>query len=125
MLSTYIYSSANDDQSYLSEKKRVSEDIAAAFRSAFDQWAGKDKSEKDWESSFHLLVDKIASLGIFLFSQPSVFFFDWEMSSEDRSARLIPVSPRFLRVFDDEAQFRELSDHMIPMKCGKVFATRK
>lgn len=56
-----------------------------------------------------------------MFSQPSVFFFNWEMTAEDESARLVPVTPRLLRVFDDAAQFREISDHMISMKCGRVF----
>lgn len=121
VLSAYLHPNSANDQIYLDEKRQLSEEVAADFQSAFDQWLEEDKLQDDWKASFHLLIDKTATLGVFLFSQPSVFFFDWDMTPEDESAKFIPVTPRLLRVFDDAARFRDFADHMIPMRCGRVF----
>lgn len=42
------------------------------------------------------------------------------MMAEDESAGLIPVSPRVLRVFDNEAQLKVVADHLVAIKCAKV-----
>ena len=66
------------------------------------------------------LLEKAASLGIFLFSQPSVFLFDWQVSAKELQTHGFPVWPRMLRIFDNNAQFRDPADLMIAMKFGII-----
>jgi hypothetical protein len=68
------------------------------------------------------LLEKAASLGIFLFSQPSVFLFDWEVSAKELQTHGFPVWPRMLRIFDHNAQYRDPADLMIAMKFGIIVA---
>lgn len=68
------------------------------------------------------LLEKAASLGIFLFSQPSVFLFDWQVSAKELQTHGFPVWPRMLRIFDNNAQFRDPADLMIAMKFGIIVA---
>lgn len=122
VLSAYIRSDAGDDPNYLNERQHVIEEVIEHFEQAFQYWFNKERTEADRRAAFRQSLEMTGSLGIFLFSQPAVFFFDWEMTSKDRSALLIPMWPRLLRVFDNNAQFKEVSDHLIPMKCAAIFS---
>lgn len=121
VLSGYIRSDILDDPNFIREKSETSERIAAIFEQAFQYWIQRHKSSRDRVAAFRHLIDRAANLGVFLFSQPSVFFFNWEMTRKDHARKLVPVWPFLLRVFDNNAQLRAISDVMIPMKLVAVF----
>lgn len=121
VLSAYIRSDIEHDLNYMNERNKAAQSIVTMFGPAFEQWSNENRSQADWTTSLIHLLERASSLGIFLFSQPSVYFFDWEMTDRDQTARLLPIWPRMLKVFDEEARLKDISDHMIVMRCGRVF----
>lgn len=121
ILTAYIHSNVENDPEYNEEKREFTDEIVEKFGVAFDHWSNTDTTLENRTTALRQLLEKAASLGIFLFSQPSVFYFDWEMTPQDQQARLIPLNPRLLRVFDNEAQLKVVADHLVPMKCARLF----
>lgn len=91
------------------------------FERAFQHWIQRPRSSTHRQSTFRQLLDRAAKLGMFLFAQPSVYFFTWEMTPQNHARKLIPTGPCMLRVFDNNAQLRPISDIMIPLKLCAAF----
>jgi hypothetical protein len=122
VLSAYIRSDVQKDcHSHLAREGLV-DDVAASFSAAFEYWARPERSPDQRFKMLVELLEKAANLGIFLFSQPSVFLFDWEVSAKELQTHGFPVWPRMLRIFDNNAQFRDPADLMIAMKFGIIVA---
>ena len=62
------------------------------------------------------LLRRAADLGILLSTQASTFLFDWKMQSVQSNDIEIPIWPRMLKVYDEEARELDPAQHMFKMK---------
>ena len=62
------------------------------------------------------LLRKAADLGILLSTQASTFLFEWKMQSVQSNDIEIPIWPRMLKVYDEEARELDPAQHMLRMK---------
>jgi hypothetical protein len=66
------------------------------------------------------LLRKAADLGILLYTQASTFLFDWKIQSAHATEIEIPIWPRMLKIYDEEARELDPAQHMFKMKTERA-----
>lgn len=89
---------------------------ASAFSLAFSPWENPGTEPGARLSNLKVIFNKAADLGILMFSQPSVFRFDWKPGEVKMKPNKIVVSPELLKVADENAMTLLRAQKMIKIK---------
>jgi hypothetical protein len=115
-LSHYIRPNVTDDQYYLRQRNRAIEKVVIKIEAAFAHWQNESRSSDQRISTLMSLLQNAADLGILLSTQASTFLFDWKMQPVQSNDIEIPIWPRMLKVYDEEARELDPAQHMFKMK---------
>lgn len=93
---------------------------ASAFSQAFSPWENPGTEPGARLSNLKVIFNKAADLGILMFSQPSVFRFDWKPGEAKMKPDEIVVSPELLKVADENAMALPRAQEMIKIKLSAL-----
>lgn len=119
-MSHYIRPNVTDDQNYLRERDDAIDTVAISIEAAFIHWENGSRPDSQRISTLVSLLRKAADLGILLFTQASTFLFDWKIQSAQANENEIPIWPRMLKIYDEEARDLDPAQHMFKMKTGRA-----
>lgn len=112
VLSAYLYRDSSSDSVYVSTRDERIDTFVRSVSRAFYPWAkpGKDRSQL----TRHLtsIIQNAIEKGILLFSQPSMFEFNWGTCYDPKKRQLV-VSPALVKVADENAQKLQKPQNMI------------
>ncbi|KAK6373146.1 hypothetical protein LTR64_005067 [Lithohypha guttulata] len=88
----------------------------------FSPWEQKLYAQDNRQPALENLLERTAQLGVLLFSQPCTFQFAWQVKPNATTDFEIAISPRLLKINDEEANELERSQLMINIKtCRSSF----
>ena len=100
VLTPYLHLSFSDNTVYNAQVNEKIHHMATSFSNAFAPWRnGKYRSE-DRVRNLCKILNQAAKLGIWLFSQPSAFRFDWPTGTP-QSTRGLTVLPGLVKETDE------------------------
>ena len=99
-LTAYLYSNS-PDTAYRARVDEQIQNMATSFSNAFAPWRNRKYRSKDRVRNLSEILKQAADLGIWLFSQPSAFRFNWPTSTP-RSASEITVLPGLVKETDEK-----------------------
>ena len=96
-----IHPEPTRDAAYVAQRDRQIKETVQSFAKAFAPWKITGYKDEERARSLSSILEDAASLGIFLFSQPSTLEFHWPAAGEVRSGGIV-VSPALLKVTDEK-----------------------
>lgn len=115
-LTAYLRPNTLEDTAYIAQRERQINIIVQNFSIAFAPWQNPRYDDEERVHSFVALLKDAADKGIWLFSQPSEFQFQWPKLSPGR----IAVAPALVKVTDERGQILREPQVMINMTAKKV-----
>lgn len=104
MLLSHIRSDVKLDQHYLKSQRRAIKQITTSIETVFRPWMRSDKDDSIRLATLDALLKATADLGLLLFSQSSTFVFNWQIESSSAHEFDIAISPRLLKINDEQAR---------------------
>lgn len=101
VLTAYLRSSCPDNTAYSAQVDEQIQNMATSFSSAFAPWKNGKYRSKDRVRNLSEILKQAADLGIWLFSQPSAFRFDWPRGTP-RSMKEMTVLPGLVKETDEK-----------------------
>lgn len=96
MLTAYLHSNAPDNVSYRAQVDEHIQNMATSFSTCFAPWKNGRYRSKDRVRNLSEILKQAADLGVWMFSQPSAFRFDWSTGTP-QSSGTIAVLPGLLK----------------------------
>ena len=103
VLSTHLRPDPLMDKDYLAERDHKIAESVQGFLHAFAPWAKTSLEERERVKALTVLFEEAASLGIFLFSQPSELRFRLPPETQRAEGSLV-VIPALYRITDEHGQ---------------------
>ena len=100
VLTVYLHSSS-PDTAYRARVDEQIQNMATSFSNAFAPWRNRKYRSKDRVRNLFEILKQAADLGIWLFSQPSAYRFNWPTSTP-RSTSEIIVLPGLVKETDEK-----------------------
>jgi hypothetical protein len=118
VFSCFIWQNVAIDEQYTSRRDAMITETVDYVTHAFKPWANPDADASMQVSNLAGIFRCAADLGLLLYRQPSVYYFNWRMSESHRSlAQLqIVVSPNMLKIENELGQALEEPQTMVEMK---------
>lgn len=104
-------------------QKQKGEMIGAAitdFSQAFSPWEKRQHSSGARLNNLKVIFEKAAKIGILLFSQPSVFEFDWTSDGVAERPAEVTLSPSLFKVADENGTTLSLPQKMIDIRLSAL-----
>lgn len=115
-LTAYLRPNALEDTAYIAQRDRQISIIVQNFSIAFAPWQNPRYRDEERVHSLVAILKDAADKGIWLFSQPSEFQFQWQKLSPSR----IAVAPALVKVTDERGQVLGKPQVMIDMTAKKL-----
>lgn len=115
-LTANLRPNALEDTDYIAERDRQINIIIQNFSIAFAPWQNPRYKDEERVHSLVAILKDAADKGIWLFSQPSEFQFQWRKLSPSR----IAVAPALVKVTDERGQILGKPQEMINMTATKL-----
>ena len=115
-LTAYLRPNALEDKDYITERDRQIDIIVQNFSKAFAPWQNPRYEDEERVHSLVAILKDAADKGIWLFSQPSEFQFQWRKLGPSR----IAVAPALVKVTDERGQILGEPQVMIDLTARKV-----
>jgi hypothetical protein len=127
VFSCFIWQHVAIDEQYTSPRDAMITETVDLVTQAFKPWANPDVDASMQLSNLAGIFRRAADLGLLLYRQPSVYYFNWRMSEPHRSlAQLqIVVSPNMLKIENELGQALEEPQSMVEMKCAMLQVVSK
>lgn len=97
VLSAFLHPNPSSDPVYTADRDRKIADMSQKVLGAFSAWMKTKYNEPDRVRSLGVILNEVAELGTFLFSQPSEIRFQWPELSTSRLA----VTPALVKTTDE------------------------
>ena len=115
-LTAYLRPNALEDTAYIAQRDRQINIIVQNFSIAFAPWQNPRYKDEERVRSLVAILKDAADKGIWLFSQPSEFQFQWRKLSPGR----IAVAPALVKITDERGQVLGQPQVMINMTAEKL-----
>ena len=115
-LTAYLRANTLEDTAYITQRERQINTIVQKFSIAFAPWQNSRYRDEDRVHSLVAILKDAADKGIWLFSQPSDFQFQWRELSPGR----IAVAPALVKVTDERGQILSEPQVMIELTMKRV-----
>ena len=116
VLTAYLRPNPLEDKTYIAQRERQINIIVQNFSTAFAPWQNPRYKDEERIHSLVAILKDAADKGIWLFSQPSEFQFQWRKLGPGR----IAVAPALVKVTDERGQILDEPQVMIDMTVKKV-----
>ncbi|CAF9917925.1 MAG: hypothetical protein ALECFALPRED_000424 [Alectoria fallacina] len=103
VMTAYLRPDPTKDVAYIAQRNRQINDTVQSFATAFAPWKNIGYKDEERARSLAAILEDAATLGIFLFSQPSTLKFHWPTSGEVGPGRIV-VSPALVKTTDEKGQ---------------------
>lgn len=100
-LTAYLHSNSPDSAAYRARVDEQIQNMATSFSNAFAPWKNGKYRSKDRVRNLSEIFKQAADLGIWLFSQPSAFRFNWPTSTPQSTSE-ITVLPGLVKETDEK-----------------------
>jgi len=101
---------------YRKQKEKIIVTAVNAFSQAFSPWENPKTERNARENNLKVIFDKVADLGILMFSQPSAFRFDWTPGEVVTKSDEIAVSPWLFKVADENGMALSRPQKIVDIK---------
>ena len=115
-LTAYLRPNTREDTAYIAQRERQINTIVQNFSAAFAPWQNPKYEDEERVHSLVAILKDAADKGIWLFSQPSEFQFQWRKLGPGR----IAVAPALVKVTDERGQILAEPQVMIDLTVRKV-----
>ena len=115
-LTAYLRPNALEDTAYVAQRDRQINIIVRNFSIAFAPWQNPRYKDEERVRSLVAILKDAADKGIWLFSQPSEFLFQWRKLNPGR----IAVAPALVKTTDERGQVLGQPQVMINMTAEKT-----
>ena len=102
-MTAYLRPDPTKDAAYIAQRDRQISDTVQSFAKAFAPWKSTGYKDEERARSLSAILEDAASLGLFLFSQPSTMTFHWPAAGEVRSGKIV-VSPALWKTTDEKGR---------------------
>lgn len=119
VLSAYVRPTPAEDINYISHRDRVISEVVQTFSITFGPWQNRRFREGDRVRSLTEILKSAADLGIWLFSQPSTFQFQWG-AAEKSGSNIVVIGPALVKVANERAQPLSKAQVMVEMITTKL-----
>lgn len=113
VLTAYLLPDPAKDAAYIAQRDRQINATVQSFGRAFAPWKSTGYKDEERARSLSAILEEAASLGIFIFSQPTTLIFHWASSNEVGTGRVV-VSPALVKTTDEKGQ--ELVEGQVMIK---------
>lgn len=100
MLTAYLRSDPAEDNAYILQRDTIIDDTVHNVSLAFAPWKSPNNAGEARARNLTEIMKSAAALGIRIFSQPSMFEFDWG-PRETASSKTIVIAPALIKVRDE------------------------
>ena len=100
-LTAYLHSNSVDNAAYRARVDEQIQNMAISFSNTFAPWRNGKYRSKDRVRNVSEIIKQAADLGIWLFSQPSAFRFNWP-TSNPRPSSEITALPGLVKDTDEK-----------------------
>ena len=127
VFSCFIWQNVAIDEQYTSRRDAMITETVEYVTQAFEPWANPDADASMQVSNLAGIFRCAANLGLLLYRQPSVYYFNWRMGEFHRSlAQLqIVVSPNMLKIENELGKALEEPQSMVEMKSALLQVVSK
>ena len=115
-LTAYLRPNTLEDAAYIAQRERQINTIVQNFSVAFAPWQNPRYKDEERVHSLVAILKDAADKGIWLFSQPSEFQFQWRKLGPGR----IAVAPALVKVTDERGQILAEPQVMIDSTIRKI-----
>ncbi len=115
-LTAYLRPNALEDTAYIAQREHQINIIVENFSKAFAPWQNPRYKDEERVHSLVAILKDAADKGIWLFSQPSEFQFQWRKLGPSR----IAVAPALVKITDERGQILGEPQVMIDLTAKKV-----
>ncbi|KAJ9660459.1 hypothetical protein H2198_002577 [Neophaeococcomyces mojaviensis] len=120
ILTHYIRGNVVADASYIKQRSENIREIIDDIEAVFQPWVNENRTPDQRGPVLAGLLQQSAELGILLFCQPSTFHFDWQVLPTRSRDLEVAITPRLLKLFDENAQEIEEPQQMIRVRMEKT-----
>lgn len=118
VLTAYLHSNSSDNTAYNARVDEQIHNMATSFSNAFAPWKNGKYRSKDRVCNLCEILKQAADLGIWLFSQPSAFRFDWPTGTP-QSTREVTVLPGLVKETDEKGIWLKDAQVLVEPKIEK------
>lgn len=103
VMTAYLRPDPIKDTSYIAQRDTKINDTVQSFAKAFAPWKSTGYKDEERARSLSAILGDAATLGIFLFSQPSTLQFLWPASNRVGQGKIV-VSPALVKTTDEKGR---------------------
>ena len=111
---------SRDSSSHRNQNNNNTENLAQEFTSTFSSYKNPEFSDSERLQHLSSTIEAASKLGIWLFSQPCLFTFDWKAGSTNSTDDSLIIFPAVVKVCDERGRRLEVPTKIVEEKAMKI-----